>query len=299
MGSTYNINFFLDGNLHANLESSNVPMNLYINFINDLTQEDLLKKNMKSYIKNVPKCIVSIYVGDMLNQKYLSYKVYDNKVDQELQKIILTKDFYILKPPQLFNFDIYHKLINAYNFPLNYIFLDNYINYNDGNIRDKNAFNDINNKYHGKIQFAIQRIFNSPTNNEIKTKVSYPLLIDNITKNNLMPTKINITSFKKDKLANNILDFFVPKSTKLYFYKLIESDISYDYGNNSLNNISRNLAKLQNNSTDMFKPIIGFNDVKSVEKVFKNKYKIILVTNVNSDFNNDTIIPFSDLYDYL
>ena len=272
-------------------------MYLYIQFLNDFTKEDKLKENSPFYITNTPRCMVSFYFGDLLFSKTMSYKVYDNKVGAELYRIILAKDFFVLKPPQMYNFDVYKKIVGNYNYPLNYIHLGGErIHYNKGNVADRNAYNTINNKYHGRLKFAIQRVFQSPTNNEIITKISNPILIENITNNNSLPEKINIGSFKNDKLANNLKDFFIPKATILYFYKLVETNISYDFANKSLINIPSSLAKLQNNANNMFKSNIEFNDIKSVEKVFNNKFHLIAVKRLNSDLENNTVVSFSDLY---
>jgi hypothetical protein len=56
------------------------------------------------------------------------------------------------------------------------------------------------------------------------------------------------------------------------------------------------LAKLQNNANNMFKSNIEFNDIKSVEKVFNNKFHLIAVKRLNSDLENNTVVSFSDLY---
>ena len=46
--------------------------------------------------------------------------------------------------------------------------------------------------------------------------MSTPFLIENITNQNHLPENINVLSFKDDKLANDLKDFFTPKYTILY-----------------------------------------------------------------------------------
>jgi len=130
--------------------------------------------------------------------------------------------------------------------------------------------------------------------------MSPPLFLDNITKNvnGIMYVcyDLQIVPFKEDKLLNNLEDFFLPKATILYFYKLVEQKISYDFSNKSLMNIPNSSANLRNNAEKMFKQEIEFNDVNSVEKVFNNKYKIVQVSMVKSDLNNYTTINLDNLF---
>jgi len=298
-GRKYNISFFLSNILKAELESSTLKENLRINFLNNMTEEEIITENAPFSRTNTQRCIVSFYIEDRLQSQMYSYKIYENQSGGEVSRIIEAKDFFALNVPQKYNFNVYNKLIGDYKYPLKFLSTSGAIILSNNDSR-KSSFNTIQNQYNRKIKFCIQRVFQSPTNNEIITKMSPPLFLDNITKNingkMVIADVIEIVPFKEDKILNNLDDFFIAKATILYFYKLYDQKITYDFSNKSLLSIPNSSANLRNNADNMFKQKIEFNDVNSVEKVYNNKYKITLIFRVNSDTNNKSSINLDNLF---
>ena len=287
MDSDFNIILALNDNITAVSTSLNV-LNIHIKLFNKFTEENNININKPFYVPDTPNAIVSIFIGDFMIFKYASYKVYDNKVGSEVYRIIKAKDYIIEQPPPVYDFKTYKVLIG------NYIFPQNYITAKFGTT-NTSMYNKIIDGYSQKIKFSIQRVFASPTGNEIITKNSEPILVDCIYDNQI-PTTLNIVSFSEDKTANSLVSFFKPKATLLYFYKLININTIYGYGNNNLNSVTNNVFNLQNNSTNMYNPIIQYNTLNTVQQVNTNTYQMTLVKSINSDLNNPISINFSELY---
>ena len=289
LDTNFNISYVLNQNIVA--ISPDIPLlNIHIKLINNFTDEN--KNISKSFYKtDTPMCIVSIYINDFLVYKFISYKIFNNKVGAELYRIIKSGDFIIDNPPQLYDFKTYDILINDYKYSENYIKFDFGIN-------DKDKVNLIKEKYNSYIKFSIQRVFASPTGNEIVTKISEPILLNAIS-NNTIPQKIEINSFSKDKEANKLVNFFKPKYTNLYVYKFIENNIEYEYSDKNPIYMANKILNLKNNSDKMFNSVIEYNNLNSVQKISTNKYKITLIKQLNSDLDNPIIIKFLDVYNKL
>ena len=289
LDTNFNISYVLNQNIVA--ISPDIPLlNIHIKLINNFTDEN--KNISKSFYKtDTPMCIVSIYINDFLVYKFISYKFFNNKVGAELYRIIKSGDFIIDNPPQLYDFKTYDILINDYKYSENYIKFDFGIN-------DKDKVNLIKEKYNSYIKFSIQRVFASPTGNEIVTKISEPILLNAIS-NNTIPQKIEINSFSKDKEANKLVNFFKPKYTNLYVYKFIENNIEYEYSDKNPIYMANKILNLKNNSDKMFNSVIEYNNLNSVQKISTNKYKITLIKQLNSDLDNPIIIKFLDVYNKL
>lgn len=295
----YNITFLLNENLFAKNSLDNTDT-LNIKFINNITNDKDDIKNDTFNDDNIPNCIVTILKGNSIISKFISYKLIKDNIDinDKLYRIILAKDYYVRQPPILYNFEVYNTIIENYKYPENYIELL-YENYKIFNKKYENYKNKIKNEYNGQIKFSIRRVFQSPTGNEIITKMSDPILLD-IIKNNKLPSLIKIKKFIDDKKANNLDDFFIPKATLIYFYKIKNSKITYNYGNSEFIKFSQNELSLQNNANNMFLPYILYNDLNKVQKTIKDTYiciflKKIYVNNLNSEIK----INFSNIYNFL
>lgn len=290
LDTIFNISYILNENIVA--FSPDFPLlSIHIKLINNFTDKN--KDISKDFYKtDTPMCIMSIYINDMLAYKYISYKIFDNKVGAELYRIIKSGDFIIDKPPQLYDFETYDILINDYKYS------DNYIKFNFG-IADKDKLNLIKEKYNNFIKFSIQRVFASPTGNEIVTKISKPILLNAVDNNNNIPKTIEINSFSKDKEANKLVNFFKPKYTYLYIYKFAENNVKYNFGDTNLINMPATRLNLKNNSNKMFNSQLAYNNLNSVEKISTNSYKKTLIKKLNSDLDNPTIINLSDVYNQL
>jgi hypothetical protein len=287
MGSEFNIILALNDSITAVSTNLNI-LNMHIKLFNKFTEENNVNINKPFYIPDTPNAIISIFIGNSLIFKYASYKVYDNKVGAEVYRIIKAKDYIIEQPPPIYDFKTYNIIVGDYVFPQNYITVK-------FGTTNTTVYNKIIGNYASNIKFSIQRVFASPTGNEIITKNSEPILIECIYSGQI-PTTINIVPFSEDKTANSLLSFFKPKATILYFYKLININTAYGYGNNNLNSVANNVFNLQNNSNSMYNPIIQYNKLDTVEQINTNTYQMTLVKRINSDLDNPISINFSELY---
>jgi hypothetical protein len=289
-GFTYNINFLLNDNLTAikllsNGESSNDM--LYIKFY--------YKKQINEILYNPEdfNSIVSIFSGKILTTKFASYKVKNDIVGGELYRIIKSKDIYIDQPPPLYDYIAYDTIINNYKITSNYI----YAKFGEVNT---NILNIINSKYNGNIYFCIQRVFHTPTdpNKEIITKVTQKINI-NVVENNKIPLSLNIVSFDNDRITNKLNNLFEPKATLLYFYKINNINATYSYNLPTPIIQPQNVLNLRNNAKSMVESKISYVDLTSVQQILNNNYIITLIGKYPGNLYNETVINFSDLYNYL
>jgi len=84
----YTISFFLSKILKAELRSSTLKENLRIQFFNNMTEEEIIKENAPFSRTNTQRCIVSLYIGDLLQSQMYSYKIYENQSGAEVSRII-------------------------------------------------------------------------------------------------------------------------------------------------------------------------------------------------------------------
>ena len=290
MGSDFDIILALDKNITAVCTSLNI-LNIHIELMNKFTEDNNININKPFFIPNTPNAIISIFFGDFMIFKYASYKVYNNKIGAEVYRIIKARDYIIEQPPPIYDFKTYNTLIGNYLFPQNYITVK-------FGTTNTNIYNKINSSYNTNIKFSIQRVFSSPTGNDIITKNSDPIDVICLY-NNQIPTTINIVPFSQDRDANSLISFFQPKETILYFYKIINVNTSYGYNNSNLNGVTSSVFNLQNNANNMFQPIIQYNNLNSVQQINTNTYKMTLVSRVKSNLNDPTSVNFSQLYNLL
>ena len=195
-------------------------------------------------------------------KKYISYKIFNNKVDDELSGIIKSGDIFINDPPPNYDFKTYNVLIGKYIYPANYIKMV-------FGVSNTTVLNTINTKYFGTIQFAIQRVYSSPTNNEIITMGSTPIILSVLESNNI-PNNIEVIPFIDDKTTNNLEQIFHPKATILYFYKLTTVDTQFNYSNPNLVTASSASFSLKNNATNMYSTSVTYNNLNTVQQINNN-----------------------------
>jgi hypothetical protein len=293
--STYNIVLLTNENIIANVENN--TSTIHIKLINKFNKNDDKLSEKLIYKNDIPKCIISQYIGNNLLYKYISYKVYNNKVNSELYRIILSGNYYIGKLPQIYNYYVYNKILNNYIYPSNYLSCENF---RDG---PSDIINTLKTKYsNGLIRFCIQRVFTSPSygNTEIITKLSPPVQTFVLMDNKIVD-KLKIVSFNDDKNANGLKQFLRPKATILYFYVFTDSTDSYGYKENHIA-IPADFLSLSwlNQAQNMFNnKVISFDNVLSVEKIITNNFSLAKVSKQNSDMENPTFFDFSDLYPLL
>lgn len=280
---TFNITFILDEYLIANDGS----LNIKIKFYNKFNNENNINVNLPNSIPNTLNAVVLVSHEDTDILKFVSYKVYQNKVNNEVYKIIKSGNTLIDNPPKLYDFHAYEVITKHYRYPGNLLSISSYNTTNYDTIKILNQ-----NYQNGIIHFSVQRVFYSPSNEEIITRSSEKIPL-NVMNNNLIANNIVIAPFSDDKMANNLDTFFKPKATILYFYKFINENITYDYSDKSMNHRPSNVMKFQNNGNSMFKNNIEYNNLLSVEKITNNTYNMTLVGRLKSDLNKNTIFPFS------
>ena len=296
IGFVSNENIIATGNASTELIAVHIKI---INKFNSNNNDKLIELRDKN---NYQKCIVSIYKNDMLFNKYISYKLYDRKAEAELYRIILSKNFYVEKIPPIYDFNLYNLIINSYTYPPNYITFDGYNNLTTNTPLENTKISNINNKYNNKLKFCIQRVFTSPTGNEIITNLSSSIELDVVIQNKL-PTTIKIVPFINDKNNLGLTNFYKPNSTILYFYKYISNDPdTFEYKNENKIPILNDLFKLSsiNSATNMFKKVILHNNLgEGIVKNINNTYNLVEVGRKNSNLTEPTIFSFSELYNKL
>jgi len=290
-GNTFIINFISNEIIIADY---NNVQTLNIKLLNMFSpNENKININPTYNIPNTPISIISFLSGDTLLYKIASYKIYNNKVSGEIYRIIKSQNYFINDPPEIYDFKTYNKIIS------NYQFSNNLIKLTFGTSHDE-IKKIIINSYGGSIKFSIRRVFYSPSKDgkEIITKNSIPLVL-NVLNNDNIPNNIVIRPFSNDKDKNNLNSFFKPKATILYFYKITNYSSTYNFSDKNPISVSKNVLKLQNDADNMFKDSIQYDNLTSVERTNTSTFNMTYVTTVNSNLNDSTIIPFSDLYNLL
>lgn len=250
-----------------------------------------IKQNNEYYKTKTEQAVISLYSQDVLLKKYLSYKVYNHKVGGELYRIIVANDYDVDKPPKMYDFDTYNKIINSYIFP------EQYMKFIFGQ-KNENIQNILENKYAGHIRFSIKRVFISPDGNTFSTKMSQPIKLNAIS-NGQIPENIEIISFEDDEKLNNFHGRYKPYQTIIYFYKFKNVITTYNYKNPQMNQRNKSVFKLQNNAYNMFNDTVQFNYLNTVTQYNNYNFDITMFTSVNSDYKNPTIIPFSTIFELL
>ena len=288
--ASFNITYVLDENIIA-VSTVTPVLSMHIKFLNILGDEKDININKPFYTPSTLNSIVSIFIGEIAVIKYASYKIYDDKVNGEVFRIIKSRDYLIDQPPPVYDFKAYDIIIG------NYLFSPNLISLTYGN-NNNEIKNTLNNFYTNNVQFSIQRVFSSPTGAEIITKNS-PRKELAINKSGQIPNNIVIDPFINDKYANGLDSFFKPKATILYFYKLTNVNTTYDYANPTMVPVPSASFNFKNGGNSMYQNMIESNILNTVQQVNKNTYTMTYVTKVPSDLTSQTIIPFSSIFTLL
>jgi hypothetical protein len=186
--------------------STNSPMKIIFIKFNILKDDDIniindtLKFNIFSSNSNF-SCVVSIFNGNNLHTKYISFKLYEiedtYKVDSDVYRVIKSNDIYINRPPANYDYDTYFHIINSYKFSSD----SDYITLSLRpvlTVDDQKIYDLISTYYDKKLTFSIQREFIGPTGNTIVTKESQTYIINAISKNSgtkKIPDKMRVPIF--------------------------------------------------------------------------------------------------------
>lgn len=288
----YNIIFILNENIVA-VSKNNSNINLHMKIFNIYTNEgDVLtdKGTIQSF--NTLTALVSIFAGNILSKKFYSYKTSGETLSQDLYNDINSNNNNVIQPAEVYDFNTYKTIIGNYKFPNNSVQVTFGVN-------NTNIYNTINSEYGGQISFAIQRTYNSPTSNQIMTKMSQKIAIT-CNLSNQIPNNILISSFQSDLTENSLTSSFIPAGTSVYFYKLISVDTTYDYSNSQLTTVPSSTFDLQNNATNMYQSNVQFNDLNTVEQINNSIYEVTLIGYYTVTNLTETVtIPFSVLYNLL
>lgn len=311
----FQINFIVDENINAyHIKNKSLSMHIHILRVNKDSQEDIDVVTKPWFTNSTYTSIVSIFMQNTLLVKFSSYKMLSDKVDPVVYTIIKGGDIFREYPPPLYDLKTYKVLISDnYVYPPNCITVDSFNVNPNKDASTKNSFDKLKSFYgdYGNIGFSIRRVFTSPSNNEIWTRISNNIVL-NCIQGGMMANNIKITSFQADKDANNLVGFFIPKATILYFYQLTKSSTSYSFEDPTVNIVNTATAlSLQDvhgtNASDNFftstansitKPQnknMAYNNIKNVQKVNNSTYTIRMVGRELSNLNDPTIIPFAKL----
>jgi hypothetical protein len=271
-------------------------LTVHMAFTNIFTEQINNNPNPTYTIQNAPTAVVTIYFGDTILTKFVSYKIYNNIVGGEVYRVISSNDIFINSPPPTFDFPTYNVLVNSYQYPSNYASLvmggtDNTI----GQI--------IQNNYLGKLQFSIQRVYMSPSQKQqngspaqIITKLSSPIVLN--VPSGQVPSQLVIVPFEDDKNTNNLTNFFQQIGTIVYFYQYTSTNTTYYYGNENLvSHPASSVLNYQNNSDNMFEQNISYNRLNTVTQENQFNFNLIQLPGIfpSTNINNTTIIPFFNI----
>ena len=274
-----------------NPNNKNLVITIKYNNEFSIEKSNVLNKQFKDSYEI--RSVVTLFNKNVILSRHASYKIYNNKAGGKIYRIIKSGDYLIESISPTYDFKTYNVLIGDYIYPQNYISLV------FGSNNNTEYYNTITNKYAGKLRFAIQRVYDSPTGNQITTHCSEPLLI-NALSGAIIPDTINILPFNEDNSVNNFKSFFKPKSTILYFYQLVNVNVSYEYTDTNPIVQPQSVLNLQNNSNSMFLENVQYNNLNSVAQLNKSTYNMILITEYPvSDQNTNISIDFSIMYNFL
>jgi len=305
-GLKYNI--IISTGMSIVASSAESPYTLSINTV-DISKDKNYDKDGLLLTTNVPliKVIFMDKNDNILSNTY-SYKVPEHRKigPGQLRDIIESKSFNGNEIKDKYDIPSYIKIIGNYLFSEKSISLQFGINCNSSP-EINNYCNIIKNNYGNNLSFRIAFEFTTPNGSTIKTQASQIYTLDaikNIVVNGntitQIPEKINIISPIKDIVLNKInYKEYIPKATIVYFYKTTNTSINYNFDNSA--KINNTDFKFQNNGSSMFSTNnVGINDLNSLTKNITSQHTIqIFKTIFTPNFNNEIIIPFSDLYPLL
>jgi hypothetical protein len=303
----FNINYIVDENITAK-HSKNEQLSIHVHILR--VSQDGSDITKPWFAQTTYNAIISIFLKDSLLIKFSSYKMLKETVDPIVYAIIISGDIFREYPPPMYDLKTYDVLIsNKYSYPSNIISISDFsLNPQSDSNLDK-LYTILNTNYNGKIKFAIQRVFLSPSGNEIFTRISddIPPLI--CIQNKMLPTNIQVAPFQSDKDANKLVGFFIPKATILYFYKLTNSSTSYDFIDTTLRTVSTqtslglqndyNINALDNFFTDPSASIfkdnnqnISYNNIDEVKQINNSTYTMVFCSRMLSNLKDSTLFDF-------
>tara|TARA_A100001015_G_scaffold321024_1_gene449683 strand:+ start:1446 stop:2693 length:1248 start_codon:yes stop_codon:yes gene_type:complete len=266
---------------------------LIINFLNFTNNDDL---NLPyPHIPGLPRCIVYV-IGDV-SIKFVSLKLINgtnaDNVDNEILKII---KFGINESLPELDYDIlsYKKLIGNYKYPNDAVKWHKY----SSNIPSTIDRNKIVNIYNNQITFTIQRTYQGANNNFITTKMSQPFNITIEDNFEIILSKIRILNQNTEKKLNNISNKYFAYSVTLYFYKNIEYNTRYNYGNPKKNISSKSFLNPNSTLTNWIGyPGISYNKLDTLQKINESTYRVIKVgTYITDNSDNNLIVDLDESF---
>jgi len=284
----YNIIYMLNKNM-VGIDPNNKNKNVHILFNNIYTN-----KNPDDKYNTVKYCIVTQLLNNNILYKWQAFWFKSICQGDFLYNIVQDSSSTLIAndPAEVYDLTTYNKIVGDYKYPSNYLS----VNYG---ISNQNILDKINTNYKDGIKFAIQRVFESPTGSEIITKLSTPVVIQG-TLNGTIPNNIIISSFSEDKDVNNLKNYFVPLKTILYFYKLIDVQVTYDYSDKNLVTVPSSAFSLNNNATNMYQSNVQYNNLNTVEQINNSQYQIFLVGNYPvNNLMQPLEVSFTQLYNIL
>jgi len=267
-------------------------LRLSIKFNNKIEDDKNMNKPLNDI--NTFNGVMSIYLDNSLIYKYAIYKINDDEiVSPNLCRIIQSKNVLFEQPPPIYDFKTYNTIINDYRFPSNFLSISEWTTNTD-------ILNVIKSKYNGQIQFAVQRVFNSPAskNTDIISYLSEPVLLNCINGEEI-PKTLTVIPFESDKNINQLESFFSPKATILHFFKFKDTDVTYEYKDGNLIEQPISAMRFKNGAESIMKNTIKFNNINTVQLVNTNNYIVTYITRAISNYESPTYINFSEIYPLL
>ena len=238
-------------------------------------------------------CLVSLFDGDKLLYKYYAYKIGANGVvTKQVYQILTSRDHIVNDPPPLYDIPTYTVLISSYQFP------DPPIRVIYG-IQNDFISDKLTTLYKNELQLSIQRVYKSPTGNDIITPNSRPIKITPINEEGLCPEFFEIPPITEDNKANGFTSFFVPKGTILNFSKLLDVTSDYSFADEELMESPSTSLGLTNGADSMFNSTLRYNNLLTLQQLNKTRFQTTMIAQVPTNRDDKTMIPFSAIYNLL
>lgn len=314
-GEEYDIILSKGMNIVANSKSTNLVLSLtFINIAINTNYGD----NKLIMTADLPMCEVRFTNNDKPFFSYMSYKILNKSapVEGQLNTIIKNKAYSLAPPIDKYDYNTYLKIISS-----SYSIDETYDGNNPKTGEKYNFYNSIKieldygtpntdytnfyNKYSKNFAFALAREFTTPTGSTIRTRIcplTYPSDIDNKYygfppgKNGKI-AKYLIIQAPKDDQTKIDYKLYTPKSVVIYFYKLINSDINYNFSTNKAIQLDTQIMKYQRGGDAMFNNGPLVDHMEYFTKYINNNFELVHFKTV---FTPDPFapvkVPISDLF---
>ena len=253
--NVYKINKISNGSIYT---EKKMGVSYQINFEN--FKEQSLSQN-KPYVidKNQPRGIVYTLSDNEYIKPYITFKLIDNTLTEQVKNIIQNK---LLNPVQqgfLFDKKTYHIITKLYRFPHNALT----VSFDDTMILPKKKLNILKNKYNSTYTFQIRHSFEFANNQTVYSKVSQLYNIKMLDDDDNIAGKLIYKPPQNELLLNKLQNKFTKMMTYIYFYRVNSYSGKYKFMKDDLT-ISKDELKLKNKADMNYSDTLTIPDIKSV-----------------------------------